>query len=670
MTITTAGLRVVAGVRAMLIALALLAPGISAGQMQPAPSRSPAATTAPREAGVTRLTAPDAEAWLDGFMPYALDSGGVPGAVVVIVKDGRVLLEKGYGVADVATGRLVDPRTTLFRMGSVSKLFTWTAVMQLVEQRRLDLDADVNRYLDFRIPPFAGQPITMRQLMTHTAGFEEARRGIATLDPRAMTKLGDTLRRDLPARVYAPGTTPAYSNYGAALAGYIVQRVSGEPFDDYVERHNFLPLGMRHSTFREPLPASLAGQAALGYRDATSPPGRFELVSWQPAGGMSATGDDLARFMIAHLQDGAFGNTRILSAATARVMHRTANAPIPGLNRMALGFYEKNINGRRVIAHAGDTVLFHSLVALFPAENVGLFMSFNAAGTHGAVSQIREQLFDRFADRYLPNIAAPDRSVDAATARAHNRMFASVYFSSRSSSTAFMTATKLLFPVRIVLYPDNSVSLSGYKGPNGEAKRFREIAPFVWREVGGHDRLAGIVKNGRIVRLSTDDLAPVTVFDAGAAWASPVVLMPLFLLGALSLAALLLAWPAAALVRHHYGVPNPHGGARARAERLMRATAAIALAAIAGWLWLLSQITDPVGIYQLADKTGLIYLIEVLTITGFVGALLAAGYLLAVIWRGSASWAARFGSAVLLVGVGGMVYTAWLYRLLTISAAF
>ena len=122
------------------------------------------------------LNRADVEAWLDGFMPYALERGDIAGAVVVVVKDGQVLLQKGYGYADVAKRTPVDPETTLFRPGSVSKLFTWTAVMQLVEQGKLDLDADVNEYLDFEIPARDGKPVTLRQIMTHTAGLEETAR--------------------------------------------------------------------------------------------------------------------------------------------------------------------------------------------------------------------------------------------------------------------------------------------------------------------------------------------------------------------------------------------------------------------------------------------------------------------------------------------------------------
>ncbi len=215
------------------------------------------------------MTATDLGALFDGIMPLQLGSNDIAGAVVVVVKDGQVLFAKGYGYANVEARKPVSPDDTLFRVGSVSKLFTWTAVMQLVEQGRIDLDADVNRYLDFKIPEAFGQPVTVRHLMTHTAGFEDSLQGLFGSDPKQTADLRALLLAHPPARIYAPGTTPAYSNYGALLAGYIVQRVSGEDYATYVQRHILAPLGMAHATASQPLPASLAPLMSTGYARAS-----------------------------------------------------------------------------------------------------------------------------------------------------------------------------------------------------------------------------------------------------------------------------------------------------------------------------------------------------------------------------------------------------------------
>jgi len=214
------------------------------------------ATVPTVNASPASLTKADVDAWLDGFMPYAMASGDLPGAVVVVVKDGHVLTERGFGFADRKARKPVDPARTLFRPGSISKLFTWTAVMQQVQAGKIDLDADVNTYLDFKIPPAFGKPITMRNLMTHTAGFEETVKYLITANPKLLKPLDQVLKRWVPDRIYAPGAMPAYSNYGASLAGYIVERVSGEKFEDYIQRHIMAPLGMNHSSFAQPLPAN------------------------------------------------------------------------------------------------------------------------------------------------------------------------------------------------------------------------------------------------------------------------------------------------------------------------------------------------------------------------------------------------------------------------------
>src|ERR1700761_4449077 len=319
----------------------------------------------------------DLAAWLDGFVPYAIKGGDIAGGVVTVVKDGEVIFAKGYGYSDLAAHRPVDPERTLFRPGSVSKLFTWTAVMQLVEQGKLDLDRNVNDYLDFRIPDRPEGPITLRHIMTHTAGFEEKIKSLIVEDPKLLAPLANYVRDGIPKRIFPAGSTPAYSNYATALAGYLVQKVSGQTFDDYLDNNIFKPLGMTHASFRQPLPAALAADMSPGYKVASEPAKAYEIVVAGPAGSLAASGVDMAKFMIAHLQDGEFHGTRILQAATAQQMHTSPTTMIVPLNRMMLGFYEQNYNGHRVISHGGDTEWMHSYLHLFLDDHVGLFMSFN-----------------------------------------------------------------------------------------------------------------------------------------------------------------------------------------------------------------------------------------------------------------------------------------------------
>src|SRR5436305_3499515 len=326
----------------------------------PAPQTPPVTSEQQIKEPPHELTATDVEAFLAGFMPMQLERENIAGAVVCVVKDGKVLFSKGYGYSNVEKKTPVSPDNTLFRPGSISKLFTWTAVMQLVQHGKLDLDRDINDYLDFKIPPAFSKPITLRNLLTHTPGFEETVKGLFIPENATVLSLKEYLTRHLPRRIFPPGVVPAYSNYGVTLAGYIVERVSGREFNDYVTENIFKPLGMLHSTFAQPLPPDLKPLMSAGYELGSDKPKAFENVQVAPAGALSITAADISHFMIAHLQDGKFENAQILSPEVARQMHSRQLCFHPELNGMALGFYEENQNGHHIIGHGGDTLYFHS----------------------------------------------------------------------------------------------------------------------------------------------------------------------------------------------------------------------------------------------------------------------------------------------------------------------
>ena len=594
--------------------------------LTPLPEGSEAAATPPASpATVPVLERGDAEAWLDGFLPYALAAGDIAGAVVVVVKDGQTLLQKGYGHADLATRAPVDPAATLFRPGSVSKLFTWTAVMQLVEQGKLDLDADVNQYIDFQIPARDGKPVTLRQVLTHTAGFEEQIRALIITDPAKVVPLGEALKHWVPGRIHAPGGTPAYSNYATALAGYIVERVSGEPFDAYIARHIFEPLGMDSSSFSQPLPPALLDRMSKGYRKASDgKPQDYEFISLAPAGSLAATGADMARFMIAHLQDGAFGDARILGAETARTMHSTGQASVGPLNRMMLGFYETSVNGHRAIAHGGDTQWFHSDLQLFLDDGVGIFVSMNSSGRDGATGQIRGALVRGFADRYFPAPPSDNPDVSAEDAKLHARQLAGTYTSSRRPDGTFLSLANLLGSVKVAPNEDGTVSVSIVLAPGGAPKKWREIAPYLWQDTAGADRLAADVADGRVTRFSMEPYAAIMVFQRPAWWQSPALLLPLLGLSLLTLLLTVLAWPISALVRRYYGVPYRLAGADARAHRLVRIAALAVLLTMGSVLGLVVGMLSNLSMTS-TDTDGLIIAVRLLA-TGVlpVGAALAA----------------------------------------------
>jgi CubicO group peptidase (beta-lactamase class C family) len=548
----------------------------------------------PADAGRPALTRADLEAWLDGYMPYALQTGDIAGAVVVVVKDGQVLLQKGYGYADLARRTPVDPAKHLFRPGSISKLFTWTAVMQLVEQGKLDLDADLNQYIDFEIPPRDGKPATLRQVMTHTAGFEEQIRGLISSNPDEIVPLGEALKRWVPERIHEPGTTPAYSNYATALAGYIIERVSGETFDDYIDRHIFAPLGMAHSSFRQPLPARLLADMSKGYERASDgKPRDYEFISLAPAGSLAATGTDMAKFMIAHLQDGAYGDARILREDTARQMHTTGQASVGPLNRMMLGFYETSLNGHRAISHGGDTSWFHSDLQLFLDDGIGLYVSMNSSGRDGAPLVIRDNLSEGFADRYLPGPPAPKATVSAADAKLHAQQIAGAYGSSRRPDSNFMSIVNMLGSVKVFPNEDGTISVSMALDASGAPKKWREISPYVWQDVASGDRLAADVTDGQVTRFSMEPYAAIMVFQRLPWWKSPGLVLPLLVLSLLALLATVLAWPLSALVRRHYRTSYMLSGSDARAHRIVRIAAlAVLVVTVAAFGLVLFMMSD------------------------------------------------------------------------------
>jgi CubicO group peptidase (beta-lactamase class C family) len=364
------------------------------------------ASTEQPEYSVTRdepgLTDPDElEAFMDEFVQGQMDEHHIPGATVAVVKDGVSILVKGYGYSNVEKQTPVSADETFFRVGSVSKLFTWTAVMQLVEKGQLDLNTDINMYLaDFRIPDTFTEPITLSHLLTHTPGLASRFLGTEANSAEDLLPLGEFLATNMPDRVRPPGELTAYSNHGAALAGYIVEQVSGVPFYQYIEEKILKPLDMSNSTFQQPLPSSLASNGAPGYLSTndTTRAGQFQYFQLAPAGGMSTTAGDMARFMIAHLQGGFYNGNRILQERTARDMQQQHFIHDYRLSGIGYGFIERNLNTQRLIMHTGGTRYFSTLVVLLPEHGAGLFISYNC-GSRGAAL---EELLQTFLDRYYP----------------------------------------------------------------------------------------------------------------------------------------------------------------------------------------------------------------------------------------------------------------------------
>jgi CubicO group peptidase (beta-lactamase class C family) len=592
------------------------------------PATQGRAEIAPRE-----LTREDVESWLDGFFPYALARDDIAGAAVVVVRGGEILAQRGYGLADVANGRRVDPERTLFRTGSVGKLFTWTAVMQQVEAGRLELDRDVNDYLDFRIPPRDGKPVTLRNLMTHTPGFEEAIKRLVTDRPDRLATPEEYLKAWIPERIFPPGEVPAYSNYGVTLAGYLVERVSGERYDDYVERHVFDPLGMARSTTRQALPEPFREHVSQGYLLGSGPARPFELFGVSPAGGSTTTVADMARFMIAWLQEGELEGARILGAETARQALGTRHPVVPPLNGMLLGFFEQGFGGRRIVGHDGDSQYFHSSLNLYPDEGVGVYLVINSTGRDGAAVALPASFMSGFSDRYFPEPAI-ESAVGAVAAAAHARQMAGTYMSSRGQESNVFSVLGFLTQVKVGLDEDGGLLVPALLDARGEPMKWREVRPYVWQQVGGKERLAARVAGGRIELFSVDSASPFLVMLPAPWWKSSAIFGPLLVAAIAVVLASFLAWPLIALLRRHYGHWPANAGSPGLSYRLSRIAAAGTLAVLAGWTALFAQLDGNLFAFSPALDPWIV-LLKVST------AILCGGGLAVAGWDARRGWSSR-----------------------------
>ncbi len=630
----------------------------------PPPAQHPA--VAPQPSPQPVLTKADFETFLDALIPSQLRNRNIAGAVVSVVKDGQVLFQKGYGYADFEAKKPVLPDQTLFRPGSISKLFTATAVMQLVEQGKLDLDRDVNDYLDFAIPKTYPEPVTLRQLLTHTAGFEDTLKNLFVAHESDIKPLRTYLVDQMPARIFPPGTVPSYSNYGFTVAGYIIERVSGEKFERYIDNHILKPLRMSNSTFDQPLPSQLAPQMSKGYLNAAKKPRDFEFVQAAPAGALSTTAADMTRFMLAFLQDGSVDSVAILNPETVRQMETRQFELHPMINGLGMTFMEYCMNPVRAIAHGGDTVYFHSDMVLVPDQHVGYFISYNSLGKN--VGGGRGEVWRTFVDRYFPSRGEPKIDADPNTAKSDGRAVSGVYDGTRRGETTFLKILALMSQIRVNSDKDGVLTVEGDKNQRGQLKEWKEIAPLVYGESDGLEKIAFRRDGSGVVR----EMLPFpAVFESQRVpWYASKTFIGLVVGGNLVLALLtVLFWPVAVLVRRKYERPL----FSAKTDRV---------------LYLLSRIVC-LGelIFILAPVIALSQGLEHVVILGDAinpwlrtfqtfGWLLMAGVVLLIVAAarfaklpGQGLW---FRAHAILLAIGGIAFGlfAWQYHLLSTSLKF
>lgn len=610
------------------------------------------------------MTPSDVEAFLDGILPMQLQREDIAGAVVVIVKNGTVLFAKGYGYADVKSKVPVSPAGTIFRPGSISKTFTWTAIMQLVEQGKINLDADINDYLDFQVPHTFGPPVTVRNLMTHTPGFEEVIKDLMVDRPDQLTPLHPFVIAHQPKQIFTPGTIPAYSNYGADLAGYIVERVSALPFEDYVQKNIFQPLGMSHATFVQPLPDRLKSMMSNGYEVASQDPKPFELVPPAPApdGSLSVTGADMAPFMIAHLQNGRYGDKRILQEQTAEMMHARQFSTDPAVNGMALGFYEESRNGLRIIGHGGDLNYFHSDMHLIPSEGLGFFVSYNSLGK--AELDVRTALWGKFLDRYFP--VAETNGPDVKTAKTHS--IEGKYLSSRRAQTTILRSLWwVLTESTVSKNADGTIVVDSMKDFSGQPKRWRSLGNMQFREIGGQQLL--LFKpdpSGRLAMMTED---PIEISQRVPWTENKTVLSFALGFAAVVFVGTLAMWPVGALVRRHYKQSLNLTPQHLRLRLLVKLACAVEIVALIAFAG-----TVAYGFSNLSFFSGAhdwwFRLVQLLFLIGFIGALFTCSAAYRV-WAGSGKklWGAAYSGGLLLASLI-YIWFAMSSRILQISLKY
>ena len=418
-----------------------LRPALTAG-LAPITPAAPQPPGARLPAGAP-LPPAELEAFVDGVVREAMARDHIAGVTVSVVQGGQVVLKKGYGFADIKSGRRVDPDRTLFRIASISKTFTWIALMKEVEAGRIRLDRPINLYLPERVQvrdQGFERPVLVRHLMDHSAGFEDRALGqLFERDFNRVRPLEVYLRQERPDRVRNPGVLSSYSNYGVGLAGEAVSYVSGQPYETYVAHQILQPLALTNTTFLEPhppkaglappMPPALAAQLATPYRwtGAGFEARDFEHVMHAaPAGGASSTAGDMARYMQLLLNGGTMEGVAIYGPRTAAAFNTPIDPMPPGINGWPHGMIATTLpGGFRGFGHDGATLSFMSKMVVVPQLNLGVFISTNTE-SGGNLSQL---LPFRIAERFYAAPRPP--AAGSAALRSAAEAFEGTYLTTR-----------------------------------------------------------------------------------------------------------------------------------------------------------------------------------------------------------------------------------------------
>lgn len=451
--------------RSAIAVLAILAAGLPISAQAQGPS------------GTGPVDARDVQAFVDPIITDQMAKAHIPGLVFVVVKDGKILYEKGYGEADLGRHTPMTPDRTLLQVYSVSKVFTATAIMQLAEQGRINLNEDVNRYLKaFQIHDPFPQPVTVANLLTHTGGFDSDTLYLATAvqSESEVPSLSSYLASHPPRVLWPPGQQYVYGNEPYTVLGQVVEDVSGRPFAQYVEESILKPPAMSHASFLQP--SSQTGDAAVTYKyvDGAQLQVPVSYFGNTPARGLTATGEDMAHFMIAQLERGEYRGTRILQAATVQEMHAPHFTYQPGEPGMAYGFQELFWPAGGVWKDGGGPNSPTSYMSLLPEQRLGFFFSYNSDDQF----ELASELSNRFLFHYFPYQGAGPQPAPGSTDDLAR--FTGVY---RAIDYAHLTVAKLVtllngdYPQ--VIQSDGSLAIR-WSGNQDQPTPLVQTTPFIF----------------------------------------------------------------------------------------------------------------------------------------------------------------------------------------------
>ncbi|WP_239094055.1 serine hydrolase domain-containing protein [Bacillus sp. B15-48] len=422
------------------------------------------------------ITKENVQMFSEDYFTKRMEENQIPGAVMIVVKDNEILYEQGFGFANLEKGLEVDPSGSLFRIGSVTKLFTATAIMQLVELGLVDVEANVNDYLtDFQIDTKDFQPVRVKHLLTHTAGFDELIIGMAAEHYRERKPLRNYLKENQPKMLREPGQYIQYSNYGMGLLGLVIEEVSGLSYEQYIEDHILKPLGMNdtHVVMNPTVYEQLAREYfPIGDGFKEEPLYDFHFP---PAGSVLATAEDMAQFMLLHLNNGTWNGATVINENTAKLMHERQFSQHPSVQGFGFSFFERLQNSHRFLEHGGNTGGTNSMLMIDKDRNIGVFIANN--GYAGAL--MTAEFPQTFINHFYPisESAAVIEDLENIIEETNLKRYEGSYYTNRYSREDVSKITLALSPSIKISQGSNRSLLVQFLN---QERRFIQVEPLVF----------------------------------------------------------------------------------------------------------------------------------------------------------------------------------------------